>query len=186
MIGPAWRRVGFAVPLVLFGALAVYLALGLGRDPSVIPSVLINRPVPSFVLAPLPSFEPGFGTVDLANGRPQLVNVFASWCGPCRVEHPLLMRMARELGVTIRGINYKDHPDAAVAWLRRYGNPYQSIGRDEDGRVAIEWGVYGVPETFVIDGTGQIRYKHVGPLTAADVEEKIMPIMRELQGWQRK
>ncbi len=176
----AFRRLWFALPLATFLGVAAYLAIGLTRDPSAVPSALIDKPVPRFALPPLPGHDTGLTSADLV-GRPQLVNVFASWCVPCRIEHPLLMQLAELTGVTVRGINYKDPSQDALAWLERFGNPYASIGVDSDGRVAIEWGVYGVPETFLIDGDGRIRYKHIGPLSADDVTTKILPMIRELE-----
>lgn len=175
-------RLLFALPLALFAAIAVYLTLGLDLDPRKIPSVLIDRPAPQFSLPGLPGLGDGLAT-DHLTGQPQLVNVFASWCGPCRIEHPVLMRLSQEAGIPVLGINYKDKPDDALAFLNETGNPYMRIGADRDGRVGIEWGVYGVPETFVIDATGRIRYKHVGPILPGDMEEKILPIIRELRGW---
>ena len=116
----------------------------------------------------------------LSKGRVSLVNVFASWCAPCRVEHPVLNALSRSNRVPIYGINYKDRPEAARSWLAELGNPYIRIGAD-DGRVGIEWGVYGVPETFVVDREGRIRYKHVGPLTRDDIERKILPLIAKLE-----
>ena len=177
------RRLAFLLPLAVFIAVAVYFALPLirGTNPSVIPSALIDRPVPAFNLPPLPGHAKGLGDADL-RGEVQLVNVFASWCAPCKAEHPLLMRLAKERGVTIHGINYKDKPNDALAWLATHGNPYSSIGADEAGRVSIDWGVYGVPETFVVDRQGRIRYRHVGPLVPAVVETSLLPLLKELRG----
>ena len=124
--------------------------------------------------------RPGLATADL-NGEVSLVNVFASWCGPCRIEHPLFMRLAEEGEVAIYGINYKDEAEDAKRWLRDLGDPYRRIGVDGDGRVAIEWGVYGVPETFVIDREGTIRFKQVGPLSVEVLKETILPLIRTLQ-----
>ena len=147
------------------------------------PSALIDKPVPEFTLAGLPGdgveSGKGFSSADLT-GRVSIVNVFASWCFPCRVEHPLLMRLARNPKVRIFGLNYKDRPEDARAWLKELGNPYDRIGVDRDGRIAIDWGVYGVPETFIIDAGGRIRYKHVGPITPSDLDEIIVPIIEKL------
>ena len=175
------RRLIYILPLVLFAVLAGYFALGLTRDPSVVPSALIDKPVPDFTLPPLLQDGKRLSSADL-RGKPQLVNVFASWCAPCKVEHPVLMRLAREQGVTIRGINYKDKPEDAITWLKEAGNPYSAIGADQDGRVAIDWGVYGVPETYVIDAQGRIRYKVVGPLMPDEVQKTILPLLKGLQG----
>ncbi|MDR3516398.1 MAG: DsbE family thiol:disulfide interchange protein [Azospirillaceae bacterium] len=175
------RTLIFLIPLLVFLVLAGYFAVGLNRDPNLVPSALIDQPVPTFSLPGLPGQGAGLASADL-HGRAQIVNVFASWCAPCRVEHPMLVRLARENGVLVRGIDYKDRPEDAAAWLSQMGNPYQGIGADTDGRVAIDWGVYGVPETYVIDRQGRIRYKQVGPLTAADIDGKILPLLKELQG----
>ena len=135
--------------------------------------------MPAFELPPLAGRDgPGFSSADLG-GRVSLVNVFASWCVPCRVEHPLLMALADD-GVPIYGINYKDPAEQANGWLAELGDPYRAIGADTQGRVAIDWGVYGVPETFVVDTEGRIRHRHVGPLQPRDVEETIKPLLAEL------
>lgn len=175
------RRLIYLLPLVVFAAVGIYFFFGLQRDPKMIPSALIDKPVPEFTLAALPGRDRGLVSADL-KGSVQLVNVFASWCVPCRVEHPLLMQLAKEGTVPIRAINYKDKPEDALAWLKRHGDPYTAIGVDLDGRVGIDWGVYGVPETFLVDRDGRIRYKHVGPLTPDDLERKILPMIRELKG----
>lgn len=162
------KQLAYLLPLVLFVVVAVYFAVGLGRDPSVIPSALIGKPVPQFSLPTLTGEPGGFSTADLSGNGTILVNVFASWCIPCRAEHPYLMRMAKK-GVTIYGINYRDKPADARAWLAEMGNPYTRIGADRKGRVGIDWGVYGVPETFVVDTNGRIQFKQVGPITTADL-----------------
>jgi cytochrome c biogenesis protein CcmG/thiol:disulfide interchange protein DsbE len=164
---------------VLLLGVAVLFAVGLRHDPSIVPSVLIDKPVPDFDLPPLLDDKPGLATTDL-NGQVALVNVFASWCIPCRVEHPLFMHLAERGEVPVYGINYKDAPADAKRWLAELGDPYARIGADRDGRAGIEWGVYGVPETFVVDGTGTIRFKQVGPLSAEVLEKTIMPLVREL------
>ena len=175
------KRLLFVLPVLIFVGVGIGLAVGLTRDPGVLPSALIDKDVPSFVLPPLEDHDkPGLQTADLATGEVALVNVFASWCVPCRVEHPLLMRLAED-GVPIYGINYKDRPADARAWLAELGDPFERIGMDRDGRVGIEWGVYGVPETFVVDAEGRIRHKHVGPLQAKDLETTILPMLAELQ-----
>ncbi|MGH6917586.1 MAG: DsbE family thiol:disulfide interchange protein [Geminicoccaceae bacterium] len=174
------RRLLYLIPVVVFGAVGIGLAVGLTRDPGALPSALIDRPVPEFRLPGLDGRDGGGGlsSADL-KGRVSLVNVFASWCVPCRVEHPVLMRLAEE-GVPIFGINYKDPPDQAKAWLAELGDPFEKIGADRNGRVGIEWGVYGVPETFVIDAKGRIRHRHVGPIQARDLEQTLLPILAEL------
>lgn len=172
------RRLLFILPILLFLGLAVAFYAGLGRDPSIVPSALIGKPVPSFTLPALVEDRPGFGTADL-KGKPVLVNVFASWCVPCRAEHPVLMRLA-EQGIELYGMNYKDKPEDARTWLANLGNPYKRIGADRAGTVGLDWGVYGVPETFVIDRGGMIQYKQVGPLTPEVVNGKILPLLRRL------
>ena len=172
---PRWL---YLVPVLVFVALVGYFAAGLTRDPHLVPSVLIGRPVPVFSLPPLPGFGSGLDSAALATGEPQVLSVFASWCGPCRAEQPVLLHLA-ETGVSVRGLNYKDRPEDAVAWLGQFGNPFKSIGADREGRVAIDFGVYGVPETFIIDGEGRIRYKQVGPLAPEDVEQTVMPLIRK-------
>jgi cytochrome c biogenesis protein CcmG/thiol:disulfide interchange protein DsbE len=172
------RRLLYLIPIVVFAAVGIGLAVGLTRDPGTLPSALLDRPVPQFELPGLDGAE-GFSDEDL-QGRVALVNVFASWCVPCRIEHPVLMRLAAE-GVPIFGINYKDPPDKAQAWLAELGDPFAMIGADRNGRVGIEWGVYGVPETFVIDAQGRIRHRHVGPIQARDLEQTLRPILAELQ-----
>ncbi len=159
----------------------LYQGQFMGRDPSVLPSALIDKPAPDFVLPPLRDGGPGLATADLV-GRVSVVNVFASWCVPCKAEHPLLMRLHEEAAAALYGLNYKDERSDAITWLDRLGDPYDRIGADRDGRVAIDWGVYGVPETFILDREGRIRYKHVGPIMPADYEEVILPIIEELGG----
>ena len=171
------KRLLFVIPVAAFIIIAVFLALGLTRDPRILPSALIDQPVPAFELPGLDG--DGLKTEDLKTGDVMLVNIFASWCVPCRVEHPIFNQLAKE-GVIVHGINYKDQPADAREWLAELGNPYSRIGSDIDGKAGIEWGVYGVPETFIIDKTGTIRYKHVGPVQARDLNEKIRPILQEL------
>lgn len=174
------RRPAFLAPIAIFVALAVALAYGLTRDPREIPSALIGEPVPEFSLPPVPRYGPGLSSADL-KGEVSLVNVFASWCTACRYEHPLFMRLKEEGVVPIHGLNYKDAPEDAAAWLDELGAPYTRTGADRDGRVPIEWGVYGVPETFVIDQEGRIAFKQVGPVTAEVLETEILPLVRELR-----
>ena len=171
------RRLLYLIPVIVFAAVGIGLAVGLTRDPGTLPSALLDRPVPAFELPALEGGD-GLSSADL-KGRVSLVNVFASWCVPCRVEHPVLMRLAEE-GVPIFGINYTDPADRAQAWLGELGNPFEKIGADRNGRVGIEWGVYGVPETFVVDAEGRIRHRHVGPIQARDLERTLLPILAEL------
>jgi cytochrome c biogenesis protein CcmG/thiol:disulfide interchange protein DsbE len=174
------RRILFLIPVVVFVGVGIGLAVGLTRDPSVLPSVLIDRPAPSFDLPSIEAKEgTGLSSADL-KGKVALVNVFASWCVPCRVEQPILLRLAQE-GVPIYGINYKDPSDQALAYLDQLGDPYARVGADRDGRVAIDFGVYGVPETFVIDRNGRIRLRHVGPIRAEDVDRELKPLLERLQ-----
>lgn len=163
-------RLWMIIPFL--GALAVLtvLLLGLQRDDvRTLPSALIGQPVPDFELPGLDP-APGLSASDLKDGGVKLINIWASWCGPCRIEHEQLMTLAAE-GVVIHGINYKDKRDNARAFLAELGSPYKRIGRDENGRIGIEFGVYGVPETFVIDGTGKIRYKLVGPILDRNIDD---------------
>lgn len=172
-------RLLYLLPVALFAVVAGFFLVGLGMNPREIPSVLIDKPAPSFELPPLKEDKPGLATADF-DGQVTLVNFFASWCIPCRVEHPMLMDLAAEGKVTVVGINYKDKPEDALKWLRQLGDPYGRIGADRDGRVAIDWGVYGVPESFVVDKAGRIRYKHVGPLSDEALKETVVPMMAEL------
>jgi len=167
------------LPALGFALLIAAFYMGLGIDATALPSALIDEPAPSFQLPPLPGHQHGFSTADL-KGHVSLVNTFASWCAPCREEHPTLTALAEQKRVPIYGINYKDKPDAATAWLQSLGDPYDRVGAD-DGRVGIDWGVYGVPETFVVDRAGRIRYKHVGPLTPQDVNRTILPLVTRLE-----
>jgi cytochrome c biogenesis protein CcmG/thiol:disulfide interchange protein DsbE len=180
--GGVSKRLGYLIPVIVFVVIGIGLGIGLTRDPSTLPSALIDKPVPAFDLPPLEAAgidKPGLASSDLT-GKVQLVNIFASWCGPCRAEHPYLMRMARD-GVVLQGFNYKDNPRDAAQFLRELGDPYERIGVDSNGRAGIEWGVYGVPETFVIDAEGKIRHKHVGPITTSGQFEEIMSVIEDLQ-----
>ena len=166
-----------ALPVVvalLIGA-AFFWGLNPDRDPGAVPTVLLSQPAPEFDLPPVAgAVVPGLSKADLTNlERPALVNVFASWCVPCRAEHAVLTRLVEEEGVPLMGLNYKDKPDDAAAWLRDLGNPYDRIGSDLAGRAGIEWGISGVPETFVIDTAGIVVYRHVGPIVAADDLAKV-------------
>jgi len=168
------------LPIVVFAALALMLAWALNRDPHTIPSALIGQPVPQFTLPPVKGRTLGLSSADLKD-EVSLVNVFASWCVECRIEHPLLLRMKEQGGLPIHGLNYKDTPDDAAKWLDTFGDPYTRTGADLNGRVAIDWGVYGVPETFVITKGGHIAYKQIGALSPEALEDTILPLIRRLQ-----
>lgn len=180
------RRLIFLVPLLLFAALAGYFAIALfsGRDPRELPSALLDKPAPDF---DLPNLLPS-GLVEgvrlsstALRGEVVVLNVFASWCAPCRVEHPLLMRLARQEKIHLVGIAYKDRPEDSRRFLAELGNPYRSTGIDRDGRTGIEFGLYGVPETYVIDRQGHIRKRFVGPLSPGQVERELLPLLRMLE-----
>jgi cytochrome c biogenesis protein CcmG/thiol:disulfide interchange protein DsbE len=180
----SYRRLGPALPLAIFAVLAglFWYALQSG-DPSLLPSPLIGKKVPEFTLPALEGLDaegkqvPGFASADLAEGEPTLVNVFASWCVECQVEHPLLLALSRQPGIRLYGIDYKDDAVAARRFLGRFGNPYARVGADRSGRVAIDLGVYGVPETYVITGDGKVAYRHVGPLNEQVLDKKIRPLL---------
>jgi cytochrome c biogenesis protein CcmG, thiol:disulfide interchange protein DsbE len=174
------RRILYLLPLAAFVAIAIWFAVGLTRDPSKLPSALLDRPAPEFTLPALAGAGVAGLKADDLRGKVALVNVFASWCVPCRVEHPILMRLTREPGITLYGMSYKDKAEDSARFLRELGNPYAAIGHDENGRVGIEWGVYGVPETFIVDRSGRIRHKHVGPISPKDLQETILPLVAEL------
>lgn len=173
-------RVAYVAPVGLFVALIALFAWGLTRDAREIPSVLIGKPVPDFTLPPVAGRTEGLSTADLV-GEVSLLNVFASWCVECRREHPLFMRMQAQGTVPVHGLNYKDRPDDARAWLDELGDPYARTGADLNGRVGIDFGVYGVPETFVIDKTGRIAHKHIGALEPRVLEETILPLIAKLR-----
>jgi cytochrome c biogenesis protein CcmG, thiol:disulfide interchange protein DsbE len=181
---PSMRRIGPALPLLVFALLAGLFWYALyGGDPSRLPSALIGKQVPEFTLPPVEDLlaggapVPGFSSSDLAQGEPTIVNVFASWCAECQVEHPLLLALGKEPGVRLFGIDYKDDAASARRFLGRHGNPYARIGADRSGRVAIDFGVYGVPETYVVAGDGKIAYRHVGPLTEQTIRDKVLPLL---------
>ncbi len=174
------KRFVYFVPIAVFVAIAIAFAWGLTRDPRMLPSTLIGKAVPHFSLPPVKGRSLGLSTDDL-RGEVSLVNVFASWCVECRLEHPLIMQMKAEGVVTIHGLNYKDKPDDAARWLNSLGDPYTRTGADINGRVGIEWGVYGVPETFVVTKEGHIAYKHIGPLSVDVLEKKIIPLIQTLK-----
>lgn len=170
----------YLVPLLFFMTLAIILGIGLTLDPRKIPSPLIGKPVPEFSLPPVKGRTLGLASADL-KGEVSLVNVFASWCVSCREEHPVFMDFRKRDVVPIHGLNYKDKPDDAARWLDELGDPYTRTGADLDGRVAIDWGVYGVPETFLVDRDGRIAYKHIGPVTPQIMSEKLMPLIERLR-----
>lgn len=174
------RHFLYLLPLLVFLGLSVYFAIGLGKDPSKLPSALIDKPVPQFDLPPLLEGLPGLATADFG-GEVVMVNVFASWCIPCRLEHPLITKLADDGILPVFGINYKDEKADATAWLKELGNSYTRIGWDLSGRVGIDWGVYGVPETYIIGKQGRIRYKYVGPIYREMLNETLIPIILELQ-----
>ncbi len=182
MSAPAPRRKLLALlPLIAFLALAALFFSRLGVDSQRLPSALVGKPAPVFSLPPLDGAGvPAFSDADLRMGSVTLVNIFASWCGPCRDEHPLLMRLAadeslKKAGVRIAGLSYKDDPANSLRFLKELGAPYDMIGVDRGGRAGVEWGVYGVPETFVVRGDGVIAYKHIGPLTEQSLRDKLLP-----------
>ncbi len=174
------------LPVVVFAVLAGFFALALrSGDPSLLPSTLVGKPVPKTVFPSIEGLEvegkpePGFTSADLAKGKISIVNFWASWCVPCVDEHPLLEQLKAESGVDIYGINYKDQASAARRFLGRYGNPFTAVGADADGRAAIDWGVYGTPETFVVNGKGDVIYKHVGPITEDSLKTKLLPVIEK-------
>ncbi|HRD76603.1 MAG TPA: DsbE family thiol:disulfide interchange protein [Hyphomicrobiaceae bacterium] len=177
------RRVPIAVvPVAIFALMAMLFAFALGKgDSSRLPSALIGKAAPVMQLAPVDGLSdgvrpvPGIAPADLAKGDVVVVNFWASWCPPCIDEHPLLVELASETKVRMLGINHKDTAAGARRFLGRYGNPFAGVGTDPDGRFAIEWGVYGMPETFIVDGKGRVVYKHVGPITRQSLREKIIP-----------
>lgn len=172
-------------PLAIFGVIAMLFALALSSgDPSRLPSALIGRTVPAVALPALEGLSDGarpvagFDSADLARGDVSVVNFWASWCAPCVQEHPLLVALKERTGVKLYGVNYKDQPATARRFLGRYGNPFVAVGADANGRAAIEWGVTGMPETFIVNGKGEIVYKHIGPISPETLESKIIPMVR--------
>jgi cytochrome c biogenesis protein CcmG/thiol:disulfide interchange protein DsbE len=163
----------------VFLVLVAFLGIGLRLNPREVPSPLIGKPAPAFELARLDRPDQTIGPKDLA-GKVWLLNVWASWCVSCRQEHPLLNDLAREGIAPIVGLNYKDGREDGLRWLREWGDPYFVSAFDADGRVGIDYGVYGVPETFVIDKSGTIRHKHIGPLTPEAIRDKLVPLVRQL------
>ena len=179
------RRFIFLLPVALFLALAAVIAdfMLSGRDPSLLPSTLIDKPAPQFSLPAIAGWDkapPALASKDLP-GKVTVINFFASWCVPCLAEHAQITALSRDGEIQVFGINYKDKSGAAADWLKRYGNPYARIGADLKGRVGIDYGVYGMPETFILDRTGRIRFKHVGPILPRHLKEIILSIIRGLK-----
>jgi len=185
-----WRRLGWlALPLAIFALMAIMLSFALrSGDPSRLPSVLVGKPAPAYDFPPLDGLSrdgrqvPGFARGDRTHGAPTVVNFFASWCTPCLQEHPVLKKLKADTGVRMVGINYKDRAPGGLRFLTRLGNPFDLVGTDNDGRGALEWGVYGMPETFILDGKGNIVYKHVGPIGEVDLQQKIIPVIKHIGG----
>ena len=173
-------RLVLLLPLAVFGLVGAAFFWGLLNNNSPLPSPLIGKPVPEFTLPPIEGRDDGLSSADL-RGQVSLVNVWASWCVPCRAENPLMVELSKTGEVPIYGINYKDKAGEALAFLDELGDPFTRIGADLSGRVAIDWGVYGIPETFVIDAAGRVAYKHVGPFNRQILEEDILPVVRKLQ-----
>lgn len=171
--------VRYLIPLGIFLVLVVFLAIGLGRDPHEVPSPLINKAAPTFRLPQLKEPTQTFSAEDM-RGKVWILNVWASWCVACRDEHPLLLEYAKSGVVPIYGLNYKDERDDALAWLNELGDPYVVSAADVNGRVAIDYGVYGAPETYLIDQSGTIRFKQIGPVTREIWSEKVLPLVQEL------
>lgn len=174
------RTLRFFVPLAVFLGIAVFLFRGLGIDPRKVPSPLVGKPAPTFSLPELRDPNRTVSNQDLL-GQVSLLNVWATWCVSCRAEHQELMRIAREDGLQILGLNYKDDRAEAQQWLKRLGDPYRMNAFDQDGRVGIDWGVYGTPETFLIDRKGIIRYKHIGPVDRGVWQETLRPLVQQLK-----
>ena len=172
-----WR---FFIPLIVFAGICGGLGLSLRNDPSKLPSMLMDKRVPDFALAGVETGKPGLSSADLGK-KVVLINVFASWCGSCQIEHPTLMSLAGNSDVTLYGIDWKDEPRKGALWLSRFQNPYRLAGDDRSGRVAIDFGVTGVPETFVIDPSGRIRYRHAGPITPEVWSEIFEPIIAKIK-----
>ena len=168
------------IPLALFAVIAGFLFAGLKLNPREVPSPLVGKAAPAFRLPVLHEPAKSFQPADM-KGRPWLLNVWASWCVTCRDEHPVLVELAKQKLVPILGLNYKDKPDEAQRWLKHFGDPYEFSIMDAEGRVGIDYGVYGVPETYLIDGSGVIRYKHIGALTPDIVRGKLLPLLKTLR-----
>ncbi len=178
MAGPSLMRVA---PAAMFAVIAALLGVALTSDPRQMPSQLVDKPVPAFALKGLTVDDNGLNSGDFGNGEVQLVNIFASWCAGCRVEHPTLMRIAAEKRAPLYAINWKDRPGEGLKWLKVNRNPYEKVGEDANGRVGIELGVTGVPETFVIDKGGRIRYRHAGAVTEEVWVSTLAPLIANLR-----
>jgi cytochrome c biogenesis protein CcmG/thiol:disulfide interchange protein DsbE len=174
-------RLIYFLPVLVFAFIAGIAAVFMlsGKDPRQVGSNLVGKPAPEFSLPALPGQVAGLSRKDLS-GKVTVVNFFASWCAPCLIEHPFLMTLRNRPGIRLVGINYKDKPKDAVAWLKRHGNPYARIGADVSGRVGIDWGLSGVPETFIVDRAGIVRFQHIGPLTPDVIKNKLMPALQAI------
>jgi cytochrome c biogenesis protein CcmG/thiol:disulfide interchange protein DsbE len=170
----------YLIPAAIFAMVVIFLAIGLNLDPRKVPSPLIGKPTPNFSLTRLKEPETAFNQDNL-KGKVSLLNVWATWCVSCRAEHQVLMALADSGKVTIYGLNYKDKRQDALRWLKVYGDPYVANAFDENGRVGIDWGVYGTPETFLIDQQGIIRHKVIGPITAEILQNEVLPMIEQLQ-----
>lgn len=168
------------LPAALFAVITLFLFKGLERNPRELPSALIDKPAPAFTLPLLGREEQKWSPSEFA-GKVWLLNVWGSWCAACQVEHPVLENLARTGLAPVVGLAWKDRPEASVAWLRRFGDPYALVVSDIDGRAGVDWGVYGAPETFVVDKRGIIRFKHVGPITPELLQSRLLPLIRTLQ-----
>ena len=173
-------RARFLIPLAVFAVMVAFLAVGLNLDPREVPSPLIDKPAPAFTLTRLEAADQTISQKDML-GKVWMLNVWASWCVSCREEHPVVLKLSRTGAVPVIGLNYKDKREAGRAWLAQFGDPYQTSAFDEDGRVGIDYGVYGVPETYIIDKHGIIRYKRIGPVTPELIQQKILPLIKELE-----
>lgn len=177
------HRLIFFLPVLVFAVVVGLFLWGLqpNRDPRNVPTVMIDQMPPSFDYEAVPGLsKPGFSSDDIGQGEVVLVNFFASWCLPCRVEHPMLTALVANEDIPLFGISHRDKPENAVAWLKRHGNPYDRIGGDS-GRGAVDWGVYGLPETFLLDGEGRIRFHHRGPLSEKKIQEELVPLIQALR-----
>jgi cytochrome c biogenesis protein CcmG/thiol:disulfide interchange protein DsbE len=173
------KRLLFVLPIALFAVVVLTFAIGLNRDPSKLPSVLIGKPLPAFSLPAVRPHDGGLSSKQF-RGEPRLLNVFASWCVSCRVEHPVLLQLKRE-GVPIDGLDWEDDAAAGARYLATNGDPYARVGNDRSGRTGIDLGITGVPETFIVDGTGKVRYKHIGPIAPEDWTGTLKPLMDRLR-----
>jgi len=176
------NRVVLIIPVLLFAVIGAFFAWGLTRDPTAIPSQLIDKPLPKFEMAAIEGMDEGFSSDELKKGEVVLLNVFASWCVSCHIEHPFLMRLAKNDTIKIYGLNWKDEPGKGKEWLDRLGNPYTKVGDDYSGRVAVDLGVTGAPETFVIDKQGKVRFRVAMPITEQYWNDTLGPMIEELRG----